>query len=261
MRRTLVTIVFIFAAAASLPTAIADEPADTATPEAVRNDAISKLVAWKTEPAEVDLKNAEDLDKTQPYLTARGLLMVTNSLNQDDKMVQKGVDILEAQAKRDPTDPVAEYYLGVALNWLEKRGQAKAAWSRARDRAEAQIEKDPRDPRAHFYRGAALVQLQDSAEAIKELKKAERFGFDPTMVNFQLGLAYLLEEKWGLAKEAFDEVHSVDQRYAHLYFYRGLAWDKLDRKDQMLKDFDQFVRLAPNAPEAKTARAILSAMK
>lgn len=261
MRRTLITVMFIFATAAALQIAIAQEPSDTATPEAVRNDAISKLVAWRTKSAEVDLKNAEELDKTQPYLTAQGLLMATYSLNQDDETVQKGLDILQALAKRDPTDPVAEYYLGVVLNWLEKRDQAKAAWSQARDRAAAQIDSDSRDPRAHFYRGAALVQLKNSSAAIKDLKKAERYGFDPTMVNFQLGLAYLLEEKWKPAKEAFDEVYSVDPRFAHLYFYRGLAWEKLGRKDQMLKDFDQFVRLAPNSPEAKTARAILSAMK
>lgn len=239
---------------------VADDPVPLKA-GSVRNDVISRTVAWRTKSAEVELKKADELNESQPYLTAQGLLMATYSLNQEPKMVQRGLDILEAQAKRDSSDPIAQYYLGVVYAWLEKPDKAKTAWSRARDRADALIDKDGRDAAAHFYRGAALVMLKNPGEALKSLKKAERYDFDPPMVNFQLGLAYLLEKKWKPAKEAFDAVHERDPRYAHLYFYRGLAWDKLGRKDQMLIDLDQFVKLAPNSPEAKTARAILATAK
>ena len=66
-----------------------------------------------------------------------------------------------------------------------------------------------------------------------------------------------MQENWKAAKSSFDAVHELDPRFAHLYFYRALAWDKLGRKDQAINDLDQFVRLAPNSNEAKTARAIL----
>ena len=81
------------------------------------------------------------------------------------------------------------------------------------------------------------------------------------MVDFQIGLSYLLDENWKAAKNSFDDVHELDPRYAHLYFYRGLASDKLGRKDLLLSDLDQFVKLAPNSPEAGTARTILEAMQ
>jgi len=61
------------------------------------------------------------------------------------------------------------------------------------------------------------------------------------------------------AVDAFDRVEQTDRRFAHLYFYRALAWNQLGKKDKMLIDMDQFLKLAPNAPEADQARAFLSA--
>ncbi len=261
MSRLFVVPALIFVIAVSMAlSGVADEPQTPAAGK-IRDEAISQTSAWRTKPADVTLKNASGIEDSQPYLTAKAFLMATTSLNQGTELVERAVEILQDQTQRDLKDPVSQYCLGVVLNWLEKPGPAKTAWSRARDRADAMIKVEDRNAAAHFYRGAALIQLKKPGEAIKALKKADRYGFDPTMVNFQLGLAYLLEKKWKPAKEAFDEVHTVDPRFAHLYFYRALAWDKLGRKDKMLNDFDQFVRLAPNSAEAKTARAMLSAMR
>jgi tetratricopeptide (TPR) repeat protein len=77
------------------------------------------------------------------------------------------------------------------------------------------------------------------------------------MVNHQIGLSYLFAEKWKEAKDAFDLGLSVDPRYAPMYFYRGMAWDKLGRKDNMLIDLDKYVKLAPNAPDAGFAKSVL----
>jgi regulator of sirC expression with transglutaminase-like and TPR domain len=71
----------------------------------------------------------------------------------------------------------------------------------------------------------------------------------------------VLEEKWPDAVAAIDALAAGDPKFAHLYFYRGLAWGKLDRKDKMLVDMDQFVKLAPNAPEAAIAGTYLAAAK
>jgi len=229
---------------------------DTAA-ETVRDDAISKIVAWRTKSGENSLKKKARFEDTQPWLTAEGLLMATYGIGQDEQLVSQGLQILEVQAKKAPEDPVAEYYRGVVLGWTNQREQATAAWQSAKQRAEALVEKDSKDARAQYYLGASLVQLRKPADAQKALKKAERAKWDKPMVDFQTGLSYMLQENWKAAKDSFDAVHELDPRYAHLYFYRALAWDKLGRKDQMINDMDQFVRLAPNSNEAKTARALL----
>jgi tetratricopeptide (TPR) repeat protein len=145
--------------------------------------------------------------------------------------------------------------------WLDQPMKARDAWTTARDRAEAMTKKYPRYGLGHFYLGASLVRLKKYNDARKALKKAERLDFDPPMVHFQMGLAYLFDEKWKPAKEEFDAVHEVDPRYAHLYFYRGIASEKLGRKADLINDMTQFVALAPNSPEASKAKAILSAVR
>jgi len=185
--------------------------------------------------------------------------MATFAIGQDEDTVAKALAILDKQAKKDPQDPVSEFYRGEVLKWTGDGDGAMAAWRQAADRAQAQVEKNRRNASAQFYLGASLVRLKNAVEARKALKKAAKSGFDKPMVDFQIGLTFLIQENWESAKKSFDTVHELDPRYSHLYFYRALAWDKLGRKADALVDLDQFVKLAPNSPQAKTASALLAA--
>jgi len=250
----------IFAVGLVASAAYTGENADKAA-ESVRDDAISKLVAWRTKSADSLLKKKATYETSQPYLTAEALLMATYSLNRDAETVTRALKILKKQSEKDAVDPVAEFYRGKVLSWLGQKDEAKVAWRNAKDRAAAAVKADSKNATARFYLGASLVRLKNPADARKALKKAARIGFYKPMVDFQIGLSYLLDENWKAAKNSFDDVHELDPRYAHLYFYRGLASDKLGRKDLLLDDLDQFVKLAPNSPEADTARTILEAMQ
>lgn len=229
--------------------------------ETVRDRAISKTAAWRPKSAESILKKNLKFEETQPWLTAEAFLMATFGIGQDEPTVTRGLAILDKQAKKDPGDPVSEFYRGEVLRWVGEGDRAKAAWQNARDRAKAQVAKKARDARAQFYLGASLVRLKNAVEARKALKKAAKYGFDKPMVDFQIGLSFLIQENWRAARDSFNAVHELDPRYAHLYFYRGLAEEKLGRKDNLINDFDQFVKLAPNSPESETARAILSSVR
>lgn len=226
-------------------------------PEVVRDRAIAKAVGWRPKPAETILRDYPQYESSQPCLTAEAVMMAVYGLGQDDKLVTRALEILTAQAKKDPSDPVAEYYRGQVLAWTDRKEQAKKAWQNAKKRAEALVKKNSRDGRAQYYLGASLIALREPVAARKALKKALRADWTKPMIDFQIGLSYLLQENWKAAKSSFDAVHELDPRYAHLYFFRALAWDKLGEKDRMLEDLDQFVKLAPNSNEAKTARAIL----
>jgi tetratricopeptide (TPR) repeat protein len=242
-------------------TAAADANDPTARSERVRDNALARLEGWRPISAESILKKATDVEGTHAYKTAQGFLLAVAGVGRDEEMLNRGLEILEAAAKADPADPVVEYYRGIALAWVDRENDAKKAWQNAEARARAIISDSPKDATAQYYLGAALVRQNKQANnARKALKKASQHGFDQVMVDFQTGLSYLLQQKWGPARKAFDEVHEFDPRFSHLYYYRGIAWDKLGEKDKLINDFDQFVKLAPNAPEASRARAVLKAI-
>lgn len=259
LRTVRIALAITIAVLVTAPAQAAEDP--PAGAEQVRDEAIAKTTAWRPKSAESILKKNANHEESQPWLTAEALLMATFGIGQDEETVNKALAILDKQAKKNPADPVAEFYRGDVLQWVGESDQAKTAWQNARDRANAQLAKDPKDARAQFYLGASLIRLRIPGEARKALKKAEKLGFDQSMVDFQTGLSYLLEENWKAAVASFDAVFELDPRYAHLYFYRGLAFDKLGQKARFINDLDQFVKLAPNSPEAKTARAILSSVQ
>jgi tetratricopeptide (TPR) repeat protein len=242
----------------ALPVA-ADEP--IAKAENVRDRAIAKGVAWRAKTGENILENQQEYKSAGSFKTAEGYLVALRGVNNDQDQLKRGLEMLSGQAAADPADPVAEFYRGEVLKWLDRSEDARSAWRNAAKRAAKLVEKDPTDARAQYYLGAASVRLREPGKARTALAAALEGGFFPDMTHFEIGLSHVLQEQWQQAVTSFDEVEKIDPRFAHLYFYRGLTWDKLGRKDKLFNDLDQFVKLAPNAPEADTARAILKSVK
>ena len=169
----------------------------------------------------------------------------------------KGLGSLSEAAKSSSFNAPALYYQGEILYQQKDRKGADAAWLAAAKSAGDVVKNNPYDATARYYHGAALVRAKKFSEAREALMIAVRAGFDPTMVNYQIGLSYLFAESWQEAKAAFDLGLAVDPLFAPIYFYRATAWDKLGRKDNMLIDLDQYVKLAPNGPDANLAKAVL----
>lgn len=259
----IVSAAFVAAVLALVSPAFAQNAPDTAKAEKVRDRALAKIEAWRPGPAENILdKDLKAMGDMAPFATAEAVLQAQNALGKDQKVVEKSLKTLADQAKADAADPVPEFYRGMVLVWSGKNDQSTGAFKAAESRARKVLEKKPDDAAAQYYLGASLIRQKKSYDAaLKALDAAAEGGFDRSMVEFQRGLAFLLQEKWQPAKDAFDAVAKLEPRFAHAYFYRAMAWDKLKRTDMLLNDLDQFVKLAPDAPEAKTARAILASAK
>jgi predicted Zn-dependent protease len=246
------------AAGAQTPTPPAPTPTAAPPPppltkaERIADRAIALLAGWKVKAAENLLNtNEQELGTTPEYRTALGYLRVAQG------KAAESTELLQTAAAAKPTDPAPQYILGQVSYWRQKAADADTAWKAARDRAQAQVATRSTDARAQYYLGAAQVRLKKFGLARTALAAARDAGFDVALIDYQLGLSFFLEEKWQDAVKAFDAVAAKDPKFAHLYFYRGLAQGKLDHKDKMLVDLDLFVKLAPSAPEANIARANL----
>jgi len=237
------------------PTATPRPPVATPTPnpaERLADRAIGNLAAWKLNTANNILAGGEaEFGPTPEYKTARGYLRAAQG------KFDEGTSLLRAAASAKPVDPAPQYYLGEVFNWRKKAADADAAWKAARARAKALTDAEPGNARAQYYLGAARLRLKDFGPARTALEAARSAGFDAAMVDYQVGLSHILEEKWQLAVESFDKVIARDAKFAHAYYYRGLAHGELDHKDRMLVDMDLFVAYAPRAPETAMARLYL----
>jgi tetratricopeptide (TPR) repeat protein len=248
------TIVFVVSAACGI--AAAGSSSDD--PVAVANEAIAQLAGWQTKAARKTLQaNKKKLGSTSEFKTAWALLEIQEAMADGKPASGNAISSVGKAAKTQDVDPIAHYWEGELYYQQSKNKEASAAWQAAATSAEKLVAADPSNATAQFYLGAALVRQKKYEPALKALDRAEKGGFDEAMVNQQIGFAYLFQQEWKEAKDAFDAGLKADARFAPLYFWRAMAWDKLGRKDNMMIDLDQYLKLAPDGYEAGKARAVL----
>jgi len=226
--------------------------------QAVADRAIADLAAWENQSARKYLQGQKaKFGSTPQFQTAWALLEIQEGAGGKKALVDRGTTNLSKMSKNKSVDAVAAYHYGEILYSQNKRQEANTAWQAAAKSAGALAKSNPNNATAQFYLGAASVRTKKFGPARNALVMAVRGGFDPAMVNHQIGLSYLFAESWQEAKAAFDLGLTVNPRYAPMYFWRAMAWEKLGRKDEMLLDLDQYVKLAPNGPLAGKAKSLL----
>jgi tetratricopeptide (TPR) repeat protein len=147
-------------------------------------------------------------------------------------------------------------------------------------------DQSPGDAQAHRYLGLALVEQHKASDAEAHLNKANEL--DPSDES-KLALARLYVEKkqYDQAQSMLDGADGPSKDYVrgllqlgrqqnadaaaslesylksnpndpYAHYYAGLAYNAAKRPDKMLTQFELFLKLRPDAPEAKKVRAVLS---
>jgi tetratricopeptide (TPR) repeat protein len=148
------------------------------------------------------------------------------------------------------------------------------------------VQSAPDDARARRYLGLSLVEQHKPDEAREHLLKAEEL--DPSGDN-KLALArmYVEQKKLDKADELLKDASGEEADYVrgllqfqrnqnkdaaaslekylqdhpgspYAHYYAGLAYNALKRPDKMLTHFEAFLKIKPDAPEARKVRAVLS---
>ncbi len=177
---------------------------------------------------------------------------------------------------------LADTNRGVDLYRQGKYAEAQSELSKS-------VEANPKDGRARRFLGLSLVEQHKPADAEEQLAKAN--DLDPGG-DSKLALArmYIEEKEFdkaadlieGAQGEELDYVRGLLQfnrqqneeaaasleRYLqghpnnpYAHYYAGLAYNAAKRPDKMLSHFGMFVKLKPDAPEARKVRAVLSTGK
>jgi tetratricopeptide (TPR) repeat protein len=153
-----------------------------------------------------------------------------------------------------PGDPAPFVYLGEVYLRQRRDGDADGAFRKAAEAARAKGGAE-----AAYYLGVAQQRLKQYDEAVGTLQGAR--APQPALIPYQIGVTRAFQENWSAAAEQLSRAIEMDAGLAYAYYYRGLTQEKLGRKDLLIADMERFLALAPNAPEAERAKAILRAVQ
>ena len=125
----------------------------------------------------------------------------------------------------------------------------------------ADVLKGSDSPEAQAYLAASLVKQKKYGEA----EGPARSALDTEPANgvavAALGEALVNLKKYDEAVDLLTGSIKADSGLAYGFFWRAQAYQGKRKIDRAIEDFDTFLRLEPNAPEAPAVRQTLAALK
>lgn len=114
----------------------------------------------------------------------------------------------------------------------------------------------------HFI-GLSGQQLLDSQTdaALRSARQAAALADPLAEAHYQIGLVLAKRQDWRGAAEAFDRGAELSPRHAYAHYYGGLMHYRAGRPDRMAIHFEQFLKLAPEAPERPEVLQIMRTVR
>jgi tetratricopeptide (TPR) repeat protein len=164
---------------------------------------------------------------------------------------QETIDSVKARADA-PQDQV--YLRALAHRKLNQNDEAKQAFGALAAAAEGSAWKEIGNS------GTALVDGNlDAAEAAA--KKAVELDANSAQARYQLGMVASARNDQAQAAEAFAKATELDPQMAYAHYEAGMAFYKVKRVDRMAVYFENFLKLAPNAPEQAAVQSIMRTVR
>ena len=164
---------------------------------------------------------------------------------------QEAIDSVRARAVAPP-DQV--YLRALAHRKLDQNDEAKQAFGSLAGAAEGSAW------RAIGNSGNALVEGNLDA-ALEAANKAVEADGGSAQARYQLGLVESARNKQPQAAEAFAKAAEFDPQMAYAHYEAGMAFYKSKRVDRMAVYFENFLKLAPAAPERPAVQSIMRTVR
>ena len=161
---------------------------------------------------------------------------------------QEAIDNVKARADA-PQDQI--YLRALAHRKLNQNDEAKQAFDMLAAAPEGSAWREIGSS------GTALVDGNlEAADAA--VRKAVELDANSVQARYQLGLVESARNNHAPAAEAFAKAAELDPQMAYAHYEAGMAFYKVNRIDRMAVYFENFLKLAPQAPEGP---AVLSIMR
>lgn len=167
-----------------------------------------------------------------------------------DKNYEQAERTLREVLNAEPDSAEANYYLGLTLIERGKPRDAVAPLQKAGGEM----------PEARVALARAYVLDGKLDQGARELDAVQDVQSDNSDLYLTRAMILIKREKWSDAASQLDTALEKNEENAYAHYYMGLAQSRLKRTDLMLKHFEIFLRLAPDAPEAPKIRSLLRSL-
>jgi len=114
----------------------------------------------------------------------------------------------------------------------------------------------------HFIGLSGQQLIQDDVNGAREsARHAVEIAGDMSAAHYQLGLVLAKRQEWPPAAAEFDRVTELSPSHAYAHYYGGLMHYRANRPDKMANHFEQFLKLAPDAPERPEVMQIMRTVR
>ncbi len=162
---------------------------------------------------------------------------------------QEAIDTVK---KRSDASPEDVYVRALAHRKLNQNDDAKEAFGALarRDGAWKEIGSS----------GTAMIEgnMDDAAAAARKAVEGDGNSAD---ARFQLGLVESARNNQQQAADAFARAAELNPQMAYAHYEAGMAFYKAKKVDRMAVYFENFLKLAPNAPERPAVQSIMKTIR
>ena len=195
---------------------------------------------------------------TRVFMTALATLLPALALAQDPGEIQRLFEagryqqIVDASSADSP--PEVLYLRAQSLQRLGAMDQAAQAFGQLSTRPEG-------DP-WHFVGLSGRQLVEGNADAsVASARQAVAMASELPAAHFQLGLALARQQQWAEAAAEFEAASDRQPTNAYAHYYGGMMHYRANRVDRMAVHFEQFLKLAPEAPERPEVLSIMRTLK
>jgi tetratricopeptide (TPR) repeat protein len=170
------------------------------------------------------------------------------------KLFEAGQYQRVVEAAQPDADPAVLYTAAQSHQKLGENDQALQTYGALASRDEGDV--------WHFIGLSAQQLMQDDTDgAAASARQAVAMNGGLAEAHYQLGLVLAKRQEWQAAAAEFDRVTEINPSSAYAHYYGGLMQYRANRPDRMANHFEQFLKLAPDAPERPEVTQIMKTVR
>ena len=186
-------------------------------------------------------------------MTSAALLVTAADLNRGKDLYSQGnyndaEKELRAVVEGAADNAQAHLFLGRTLLALDRAADAERHLTRAN---EIESTGDTKLGLAQLY--LKQKDLDKAEAAIKDAAGDE--------LEFVRGQIHLARDRHEEAARDLEQAAEKQPSNAYAHYYAGLAYNNLRRPDKMMTHFEMFLKMKPDAPEARKVRSVLRSVR